>query len=204
MPPKTQISKERILETGLQLLIREGYASVTIHRLAKELNCSTQPISWTFGSMEGFRSELALYTLRYFNNRIEKRMQGRTNPLAAFSCIGESYLQVAFEEPNIVRFVRANSGLFVTQGGLGSVFDSEKSRELRLSLTELLGICEEKVGEFMKTMVVFSQGLVAMVVDKTIDISLDEGVNMLRETGVRFLVYAGADENRVKKLLNLK
>ena len=41
MPPKTQISKERILETGLQILIREGYASVTIHRLAKELNCST-------------------------------------------------------------------------------------------------------------------------------------------------------------------
>ena len=204
MPPKTQISKERILETGLQILIREGYASVTIHRLAKELNCSTQPISWTFGSMEGFRSELALYTLRYFNGKIEKRMQDRTNPLAAFSCVGESYLQVAFEEPNIVRFVRANSALFVSQGGLGSVFDYEKSKELRQALTELLGICDEEAGEFMKTMVVFSQGLVAMVVDKTIDISLDEGVNMLRETGVRFLAYAGVDENKARQLLNLK
>lgn len=45
MPPKTQIPKEMILKTGLDLVIREGYEVINIKRLAKEIGCSTQPIS---------------------------------------------------------------------------------------------------------------------------------------------------------------
>lgn len=33
MPPKTQIPKEKILRTGLDLVIREGYEVINIKRL---------------------------------------------------------------------------------------------------------------------------------------------------------------------------
>ena len=49
MPPKIQIPKEKILRTGLDLVIREGYEVINIKRLAQEIGCSTQPISWSFG-----------------------------------------------------------------------------------------------------------------------------------------------------------
>ena len=51
MPPKTQIPKEKILRTGLDLVIREGYEVINIKRLAQEIGCSTQPISWSFGNI---------------------------------------------------------------------------------------------------------------------------------------------------------
>ncbi|MDY4839983.1 MAG: TetR family transcriptional regulator, partial [Lachnospiraceae bacterium] len=43
MSPRVQIPKEKILETALQLLIRDGYEAITIKAVAKELGTSTQP-----------------------------------------------------------------------------------------------------------------------------------------------------------------
>ena len=65
MSPRVQIPKEKILETALQLLIRDGHEAITIKAVAKELGTSTQPISWTFGNMENFRTALAEYALNY-------------------------------------------------------------------------------------------------------------------------------------------
>ena len=59
-----------ILDTALQLIISEGYKAVTIKRLAKELGCSTQPISWQFGGMDEFRLALADYAMEYAQQKM--------------------------------------------------------------------------------------------------------------------------------------
>lgn len=41
-----RIPKDQILDAALKMLIRDGYDSINIKTLAKELGCSTQPISW--------------------------------------------------------------------------------------------------------------------------------------------------------------
>ena len=48
MGRKIQITKKIILETALQMLIRDGYTSITVKTLAAEIGCSTQPIVWHF------------------------------------------------------------------------------------------------------------------------------------------------------------
>ena len=48
MPSSPKIPKELILEYALKMLIRDGYAALNIKALAKEIGCSTQPISWHF------------------------------------------------------------------------------------------------------------------------------------------------------------
>ena len=103
MPPKTQIPKEMILKTGLDLVIREGYEVINIKRLAKEIGCSTQPISWSFGNMEAFREELFQYALNYMNSKM--RPNGK-NPAAALFSVGETYVNMAFDEPNLIRYLR--------------------------------------------------------------------------------------------------
>ena len=55
MGRKTQITKEIILETALQMLIRDGYGAITVKTLAAEIGCSTQPTVWHFENMNGFR-----------------------------------------------------------------------------------------------------------------------------------------------------
>ena len=65
MARKTQISKELILETAFRLLVRDGESAVNIKSLAREIGCSTQPIAWHFGNMEGFRTEFLDYCVRF-------------------------------------------------------------------------------------------------------------------------------------------
>ena len=120
MPPKTQIPKEMILKTGLDLVIREGYEVINIKRLAEELGCSTQPISWSFGNMEAFREELFQYALNYMNSQM--RPNGK-NPAAALFSVGETYVNMAFDEPNLIRYLRTDSKGLVNLGGIGAVFD---------------------------------------------------------------------------------
>ena len=63
MGRKTQITKDIILETALQMLIRDGYASITVKTLAAEIGCSTQPIVWHFENMQGFRKAFLEYCI---------------------------------------------------------------------------------------------------------------------------------------------
>ena len=56
---------EQILRTALEMLMEEGYESIRITTVAERLGCSTQPISWQFGGMEGFRAALAAEAVAY-------------------------------------------------------------------------------------------------------------------------------------------
>lgn len=198
--PKVQIPKEKILQTAFNLLINEGYGAITISRLAKELNSSTQPISHTFGNMENFREEFTVYVMSKFNSR--DSISG-DNPFKIFSSVGVRYLKAAFEEPNLIYFIRQNSRKFVAHGGIGTVFDKSKNRELAKMLSSYFDISEEKAELFMQTALTYTQGLVAMIVDGTISISFEEGVHRLEEIGIIFLVYAGIPEDKAAKLCQI-
>ena len=102
MARKTQISKEVILEAALRMLIRDGYAAINIKTLSKEIGCSTQPLVWHFGNMEGLRKALAAYALEYSNSKMRPTAE---NALAAFEQVGAAYIQIAVAAPNLFRFL---------------------------------------------------------------------------------------------------
>ena len=58
MPSSPKIKKEDILQTALEIVTQDGYAALNIKAVAKKLGCSTAPISWQFGGMDGLRQEL--------------------------------------------------------------------------------------------------------------------------------------------------
>lgn len=58
MPPKKQLSKHQIIEKAFEMVKNEGYQSLTARKLAKELNCSTQPIYQEFADMKELKAEL--------------------------------------------------------------------------------------------------------------------------------------------------
>ena len=55
MPSSPRIKKEDMLQAALELVSRDGYAALNIKAVARELGCSTAPISWQFGGMDGLR-----------------------------------------------------------------------------------------------------------------------------------------------------
>lgn len=58
MPPKKQIAVNQILQKAFELVRQEGYEALTTRKLAKELNCSTQPIYQAFSDMNGLKLAL--------------------------------------------------------------------------------------------------------------------------------------------------
>lgn len=52
MPPKQIITKEQILDSAYRIVIKSGMEGITARNIAKQLNCSTQPIYWYFDNKE--------------------------------------------------------------------------------------------------------------------------------------------------------
>ena len=59
MGRKTQITREMILKAAYELLDESGIGAVAIKTIAARLGCSTQPVSWQFGSMLELKKELS-------------------------------------------------------------------------------------------------------------------------------------------------
>lgn len=56
MPPKAELTKEKIILAAFELVREEGLEALTTRRIAQRLRCSTQPIYSVCGSMEEIRN----------------------------------------------------------------------------------------------------------------------------------------------------
>ena len=178
MSPRIQIPKEKILETALQLLIREGHEAITIKAVAKELGTSTQPISWTFGNMENFRTALAEYALDYAN---QKMHSDSDEPMEAYGKVGMGYIDMALDEPNLIRFLRSDEKRLQGSGGLGGSFDENAKADRQKALAGQYGCTEEEAGKFMLNMIIYTQGLVSMILSGGIHIEREAAYQLLHE-----------------------
>ena len=58
MPPKKHITKEIILEKAFAITKDFGFDSISARTLAKQLDCSTQPIYQAFTDMDGLKTAI--------------------------------------------------------------------------------------------------------------------------------------------------
>ena len=192
MSPRVQIPKEKILETALQLLIRDGHEAITIKAVAKELGTSTQPISWTFGNMENFRTALSEYALNYAN---QKMYSDSEDPMEAYGKVGMGYVDMALDEPNLIRFLRSDEKRLQGGGGLGGSFDQKAKADRQKALARKYGCTEEEAGEFMLNMIIYTQGLVSMILSDGIHIEREDAYQLLH--GMAKMMIHSFEEEKV-------
>lgn len=104
MGRKSQITKEQMLQAAYEILKEEGYAAVNIKTIAANAGCSTQPISWQFGNMQGLRKELYGYASQQIFGGIETKV-ANMNAMTAFFETGKIYISSAFDYPHVFRFL---------------------------------------------------------------------------------------------------
>lgn len=199
MPSSPKIPKDKILKTALLLLIRDGYTSLNIKTLAKELGCSTQPISWHFGNMEGLRKELADYALSYTN----KKMQPHTdNAFEAFTEIGSAYANIAFDEPNLFRFLFLDGSSGYCIGGMETICGLSENNDLIENISELFGITVNNAAEYIGNCIIYSHGILALVVSGVIKSNKDQVLQMINNAGYAFLLKAGGNIDYAMEITN--
>lgn len=186
MGRKTQVTREQLLEAGLRLVIREGAAAVSIKTVAAEQGCSTSPIVWSFDNIENYRRELHMYAKRYMDNRM---LGDGANVTADHRKTGHVYVDIALDEPNLIRYLRMNETELQASGGIGFIFNDEKNSNIAKALAAGLGVSEREALAFMQFITAYTEGVVSLILSGVIHPTKDEAHKMLDDAADAYMTY---------------
>lgn len=102
MPPKAKITKEMIIEAGLQTVRTEGEESLSVRRVAAELGCSTQPVMYHYKSVDNLKADVYAAADELHTGFIMTPDENAPNPLMS---IGLRYIRFANEEKPLFVFL---------------------------------------------------------------------------------------------------
>lgn len=194
MPSSPKIPKELILEHALKILIREGYSALNIKALAKEIGCSTQPISWHFGNMEGFRKALAEYALNYANNKMRPTAE---NAIAAFEQVGIAFIHIAVTEPNLFRFLYLEGYSGFPTDHFDAIVADKNNAELIKRISKNLAISEESAGRYLQNTIIYTYGIATLAATGIINATEEEMMQLVNRAADAFLVQEGVPLEKI-------
>lgn len=194
MARKVQITKDIILQTALNMLIRDGFSSINIKTLAKEIGCSTQPIVWHFDNMEGLRTALAEYAITYAKNKMNSTAK---NVVEAFEYTGRAYVEMAVNEPNLFRFLYLEGNKYKSANNFEAIITSEDNTELIRKIADYLGIPENNVGRYLQNTIIYAHGIATLVATNAITASEEEMMIMINRAADAFLMQEDVPVNKI-------
>lgn len=103
MPAKKIISKETILEAAIEIVRREGMDGLNMRTLAKECNCSTQPIYLSFSGADELKSEVKKRIIEIYRDYRQREILLNSYP--EFKAVGMGYIRFAKEEPELFKYL---------------------------------------------------------------------------------------------------
>lgn len=183
MPSSPKIPKERILQTALRMLIRDGYASINIKTLAKELGCSTQPISRHFGNMDAFRVALTKVAGQYVKSKLNPPEGIGEDP----EKFGRIYCEIAMEEPNLFRFICMGESGRQEKDGMSSWLNYEQNTRVMEQMIDKYGLTLENAGKYVQTMIIYFHGIACLIASGLIVEERETIYRMLQDEGKRNL-----------------
>lgn len=186
---KVQISKEIILQAALEMLIRKGYSAINIKTLSKKIGCSTQPLVWHFENMEGLRKALAEYALNYANEKMRSCMQ---NGMEAFVDFGIAYINLAFDEPNLFKYLYMSGESGFQAGGFYVLVNADENAIIAGQIAGYLKISKEDASHFLQNIMIYTHGLASFIASGIITSSKEEVKAMVKQTANVFLSQANA------------
>ena len=101
MPPKTRITREMIVDAAFRIVREEGYEHLSARNIADSLGCSTQPVLYSFKTIDEIIEAVYEKADKYHTKFILP--EGREdNPLLE---LGLNYIRFGHDEKNLFRFL---------------------------------------------------------------------------------------------------
>lgn len=180
----TTVTPQQLLDAGLDLIIRQGYAAVNIKTVAQAAGCSTQPIVWAFGNIEGYRAALRRHATAY----AQAKTQG-TSPADGHAKAGYAYIDMAIEAPNLIRYLRSDEQSLRQSGGIAMIFDPAITLERRKFWEQALDVTAEEAQKFVDFCVVHTEGIVSLLLSGVLPQDKENAYRLLREGGEAYAMY---------------
>lgn len=194
MPSSPKIPKELILKYALDMLIRDGFSSINIKSLAKEIGCSTQPISWHFGNMEGLRNALAEYALSYANNKMYSNAE---NPIEVFEKVGREYVKIAIYEPNLFHFLYLDRLPKSEANPFSAIISKKENLEMIKEIASFFDVNEKNIGQYLQNTIIYAHGIATLIATHVLTATEVEIVEMIDLAADAFLMQIGILKDRI-------
>lgn len=107
MPPKIQVSAERILQQAVELVRQHGMAALNARSLADALDCSVQPIFRAFHSMRELKNRVTDYVAEDYQRRLQEGL-AQADPMNGLLM---AYIRYAQEEKQFFRLLHLSDRL---------------------------------------------------------------------------------------------
>jgi len=184
MARKTQISKDVILEAAFGMLLREGYASINITSLAKEIGCSTQPLAWHFGNMEKLRAELLEYCLDFLKDRFAVEGEDVSGVLEG---IAFRYIELAFDYPNLYKYLYMSEQDGEKMAATAQALRARNHDKVIQMLEKTHNITAEAADKYLLNMQLYVHGIASYAVTKVAFPSKEVVMQMVHDASEAFL-----------------
>ncbi len=197
MPSSPKIKKEDMLQAALKLVAQNGYAALNIKAVAKELGCSTAPISWQFGGMDGLREKLIPFAEQYVEDKYYSRCE---NEFITFEQRGKGTIDLALENPNLFHFLYTGQRSQILSTGFEFQTNDQDTFNMFQKMAEMLGITPKQVMDFAMTMMVYTQGIGTLIASGIVKDTKENMYCMLHNTGMTYLRGLGVKESALSNL----
>ncbi len=156
MPPKTTTTQEQILQAAFEIARAEGLEAVSARRVARELDCSTQPVYRAYGSMDELKQAVLLRILAVAQSYLSTPVEGEP-PFLQF---GLGNLRFAEEEPNLFQALSLSGPVLenIKNGRPPPDFVLERMR----ADPQLATLTDEQLTRIHDQLWFFSQGLTSL------------------------------------------
>ena len=180
MPPTPIITKQDILNAGIQLIRENGIRSVNARSLAKSLSCSTKPLFRIYKNMEELKKDIKKELDIYYNDFMEKNMTNENRLLSQ----GISYIEFAHSEKMIFSSLFMN--MTMAGSSLQDIIHAEWNRTSIENAKALTGLSTEKAEMLFINFWLYSHGIATQIVSNDLDIPLDLVKKLLKNAFNRF------------------
>ena len=162
MAPKTKVTREQILQAGLELVRWGGPGALNARAVAAKLGCSTQPVFSNYADMAALTADVLAAANGLWQARMAAAAQA--GDLPPYKAIGMAYIAFARQEPALFRwlFMRDRTGETPAD-------DRAENAAVIALIREKTGLSEEQAWQFHLEMWLFVHGAAATAATGYVD-----------------------------------
>lgn len=176
MPSKKTISKDVIAKAALKIVQKYGMEGLNMRALAKECNCSTQPIYLCFGGAENLKEEVGKRIFSVYLAYREAEIARGEYP--KYKAAGMAYIRFAKEQKEFFKylFMRNRAGEKDNNSNTTADFS-----EMKKVVSANYGLKADKAASLHTHMWIWVHGIASMYATGFLDWDFDTVSELLTE-----------------------
>ncbi|MCH5264263.1 MAG: TetR/AcrR family transcriptional regulator [Lachnospiraceae bacterium] len=174
MPPKVRVSKDKIIEKAVGIVQNKGLEGLNARSLAKELNCSVQPVFRAFSSMEELKEAVFRKIAEYYQNYLRESISLEDGLVG----LEMAYIRFAREEKHFFRLLYMSERQGIKE--MGEFTSVGINKEIIDAMAAMTGLTQEKATKLYLGVLYTAHGIASMLATNSYDFQ-DEEIREIME-----------------------